>query len=258
MCLADRADDEGAAWPSIPGICEWTCLKRTAVISALKAIELIGFVAVVKESGKNNRFQLNLAAIAASNSLSPDQFAKRTGAPNEPVRETNPTSPPNEPPPVREANYTRPPGEPEASISIIQASESTINAAPAASQSADALAAEPSAPSRPRKSKAADDDVGSVEFPEWMPLELWSAFTAMRAKIKKPLTKEAVEINVKKLGRLRAEGHDPSGILEEAIANSWQGLYAPKAVSRPARTGGAHAGFAEKDYRAGANADGSF
>jgi len=114
MCLADRSDDGGTAWPSIPGICEWTCLSRTAVIVAMKGLEDLGLITIEKESGKNNRCRIDL-----------HQCAARTGTGDAPVRETHPSRAADAPPPVRQADYTSAADAPEASVSINQASRTS-------------------------------------------------------------------------------------------------------------------------------------
>lgn len=44
MAMADFADDQGHCWPSIAGLCEYTCFGKSAVIEAIKALEKIGVV----------------------------------------------------------------------------------------------------------------------------------------------------------------------------------------------------------------------
>lgn len=119
MCVADYAHDNGLDWHSIPAICEWTCLSRTAVIDALKGLESSEFVSIAKDLGKNNRCTINLEKVSSTTS----QYAGRTGTGTGRVRQTYTTSAADAPPPVRQADYTRTPDAPEASISIIQASK---------------------------------------------------------------------------------------------------------------------------------------
>lgn len=91
MCLADRANDDGIAWPSVPWICEWTCLGRTAAMDAVKWLEAAGLLVVHREHGRNNRITLLLDAIAAHN-----QSAIRTGprSGRVPVRQPDGSGPP--------------------------------------------------------------------------------------------------------------------------------------------------------------------
>lgn len=65
-------------------------------------------------------------------------------------------------------------------------------------------------------------------FPEWMPQNAWESYEAMRKKIRKPMTPEAVVLAVGKLDRLRQQGDDPREVLEQSVFNSWQGLFAIK------------------------------
>ncbi|WP_019104028.1 helix-turn-helix domain-containing protein [Chromobacterium haemolyticum] len=66
------------------------------------------------------------------------------------------------------------------------------------------------------------------EFPSWLPVDAWTAFVAMRKKLRKPMTDHAARLAVDKLVSLRAEGHDPRAVLEQSVFNSWQGLFPVK------------------------------
>lgn len=111
MCLADRANDDGEAWPSVPWICEWTCLGRTAVMGAVKWLEGAGLVTVRRESGKNNRIALQLGAIASFNPP-----ASRTGPPPGPVRQTDHHRSASRTGVVRQTDGSSPPPGPETSV----------------------------------------------------------------------------------------------------------------------------------------------
>lgn len=65
MALADRADDDGVAWPSIAWLCGWTCFSRRAVINALDELEVAGLVRIGKAAGKNSRCEIVLEKVAA-------------------------------------------------------------------------------------------------------------------------------------------------------------------------------------------------
>jgi hypothetical protein len=66
------------------------------------------------------------------------------------------------------------------------------------------------------------------ELPEWVPVEAFTEYVAMRKKIRKPLTDYAVQLAVKTLWKLKQEGNDPTAVLEQSIFHSWQGLFAVK------------------------------
>ena len=70
---------------------------------------------------------------------------------------------------------------------------------------------------------------GAFAPPDWVPSDAWQSYVEMRNRIRKPLTHRAAELAVEKLSELRSGGHDPKGVLEQSIFNSWQGLFALKA-----------------------------
>ncbi len=65
-------------------------------------------------------------------------------------------------------------------------------------------------------------------IPEWVCIEDWDGYVAMRKKIKKPLTERAMKMAVTALTHLRAEGHDPNLCLQQSEFNDHQGLFPPK------------------------------
>jgi hypothetical protein len=74
-------------------------------------------------------------------------------------------------------------------------------------------------------------------LPDWLPLEAWEGFVAMRKKIKKPLaTERATSLAIGTLDKLRAEGQDVAAVLDQSTMNSWMGLFPiseRRAESRP-------------------------
>lgn len=103
MCLADVANDDGEWTTSIAHIEEWTCLGRTAVIEAVKALEAIGLICVQRSAGRPSRVTVLFRQLAAGE----NQSGKRSSPGCELVRQVNPhpsgsrtpTSPGGEPPP---------------------------------------------------------------------------------------------------------------------------------------------------------------
>lgn len=86
MCLADRADDKGEVFqPSIPMVTNWTCLSRTAVIQAMKALEAAWVISVDRTKGCSNRVRVLLD----SAEFNVNQCGKRTSTADAPVRDTN-------------------------------------------------------------------------------------------------------------------------------------------------------------------------
>jgi hypothetical protein len=124
MALADRADDTGIAWPSLAWLQEWTCAARSTLIEAIKALEGLGYIAVERSGGKQNRVRINLAAVEAA---SANPSASRTRPPAGPVRESDHHPSASRTPPVREPDGTRPPAGPDTPIHINNTSGKTSN-----------------------------------------------------------------------------------------------------------------------------------
>lgn len=74
------------------------------------------------------------------------------------------------------------------------------------------------------KEKETKSDTAIV-LPDWMPLETWQAFLAMRKKIKRVPTDHAVHLLIKKLDRFRANGQDIQAVLEKSITSNWQDVF---------------------------------
>lgn len=233
MCLADRAHDDGQTWPSIPGISDWTCLGRTAVIEAVKALEKNQFIKVTKATGKNNQFTV-LFACDLPSQIDANPSATRTSPPDVPVRETDSTSPGDGPLPVRQTDYTRPPDGPEASVSIIQTSEKQKK-------------------TRASKSRIVTDFIGL--YPDLMTgisPDLFAEYVSF---------KESKNVTLRVLQALSRESKLAGMTMAEAMTlqleNRWKGFRANwDGVKKAA--GSAHAGFRNKDYRQGVSDDGTF
>lgn len=95
IALADMANDEGFCWPSLERICERTCFGRTAVIDAIALLGKMGVVRADRTNGRKTTYWVEPAKFTAEavDNL-PNQSARRTGPPDEPVRHANPTGPP--------------------------------------------------------------------------------------------------------------------------------------------------------------------
>ena len=101
-----------------------------------------------------------------------------------------------------------------------------------------------STPSASKKEKTAKKEGFIFLLPNWIPVETWGQFEAMRKKIKKPLTPYASHLIVKEIEKIRAStGQGPVAILNESIKNSWQGVFPVKENNNGARSTGRQFGF---------------
>lgn len=80
---------------------------------------------------------------------------------------------------------------------------------------------------RTREEKRREDkeQAPASPLPDWIPVDSWKAYLAMRKQIKKPLTVDGFPLAIKKLENLKSGGHPPQLVLEQSVMNSWQGLF---------------------------------
>jgi len=64
--------------------------------------------------------------------------------------------------------------------------------------------------------------------PEWLDPDAWKGFCEMRKRKRLPMTDRAKALILKKLEAFRAQGHDPTAILDASTASSWTDVYEPK------------------------------
>jgi hypothetical protein len=62
-------------------------------------------------------------------------------------------------------------------------------------------------------------------LPDWIDPDIWADFKEMRQRIKKPMTHRAMELTISKLEKLSLDGNDPNEVLNQSIANSYQGVF---------------------------------
>jgi len=63
-------------------------------------------------------------------------------------------------------------------------------------------------------------------LPDWVPVDAWAGFVAMRKK--KPMTDRARDLIVAKLSRFRDQGHDIGAILDKSTVSGWTDVFEPK------------------------------
>ena len=78
--------------------------------------------------------------------------------------------------------------------------------------------------------------------PNWIPVETWTQFEAMRIKIKKPLTPYAAYLITLELQKIKEKhNHDPVEVLNQSIKNSYQDVY-------PLKNGGNNGNGSRPNY----------
>ena len=102
----------------------------------------------------------------------------------------------------------------------------------------------------PKSPRAVSFDALAVQLPDWLSAEIWSSWVAYRRDLKKPIkSQQTVTQAINLLDRCRLNGYSPDEIINQSIANGWQGLFEPK-VARQQRRHESRVTerFADKDY----------
>ena len=88
---------------------------------------------------------------------------------------------------------------------------------------------EPSPPPTPEGATAGGaDDLLKFTLPDWIPPDLWREFLAIRKTLGAVNSIRALEAIVRKLDGWRAQGHDPTAVIEKSITSSWKDVFEPK------------------------------
>lgn len=102
----------------------------------------------------------------------------------------------------------------------------------------------------PKSPRAVSFDALAVQLPDWLSAEIWLSWVAYRRDLKKPIkSQQTVTQAINLLDRCRLNGYSPEEIINQSIANGWQGLFEPKGA-RPQRRQESRVTerFADKDY----------
>lgn len=102
----------------------------------------------------------------------------------------------------------------------------------------------------PKSPRAVSFDASAVKLPDWLSAEIWSSWVAYRRDLKKPIkSQQTVTQAIKLLDRCRLNGYTPDEIINQSIANGWQGLFEPNGSKpQPRQQTRVAENFAGKDY----------
>ncbi|MGV5840060.1 replication protein [Escherichia coli] len=102
----------------------------------------------------------------------------------------------------------------------------------------------------PKSPKPASFDPAGVELPEWLSVSVWKSWVDYRRDLKKPIkSQQTVTQAINLLERCKCSGYQPEEIINQSIANGWQGLFEPKiAKQTPRAQSRVSENFAGKDY----------
>lgn len=102
----------------------------------------------------------------------------------------------------------------------------------------------------PKSPRAVSFDPTSAELPEWLLANTWLSWVAYRRDLKKPIKSlQTVTQAINLLDRCRLSGYTPEEIINQSIANGWQGLFEPKGAKPQQRPQSrVTENFSGKDY----------
>ena len=102
----------------------------------------------------------------------------------------------------------------------------------------------------PKSPKPASFDPAGVDLPDWLSVSVWKSWVDYRRDLKKPIkSQQTVTQAINLLERCKCSGYQPEEIINQSIANGWQGLFEPKGAKQPSRTPSrVSENFAGKDY----------
>ena len=81
---------------------------------------------------------------------------------------------------------------------------------------------------KPETKRKGRRETETVELPDWIPIEHWTSFLAMRTKIRKPATARAQRMLIGKLSELKDQGYNPMQVIAQAELNCWKSFFPPK------------------------------
>jgi hypothetical protein len=189
ISLADNANDHGECWPSIAHICERTCLGKTAVINAIKWLEVAGVLLADRDNGRHSRYTIDLRRIDQGQLFREEpvretnRYARQTGTADAPDRTARRTAP------VREADTNRK----EPSRTVKRDSAQTVDVS--------------FWPSQPSPQVLAD----------WI---------AHRKAKRAPLTETVLRAFGREIAKVIPHGFDADAVLAKCMNRNWQGFEA--------------------------------
>jgi hypothetical protein len=211
LAIADFADDNGRAYPSISSLALKCRTKPRYAMVLLEALSAGGELEIRRQQGAIGRGgRTNLYRIV---------FDRLGTAQTEVVNQ----------------------GAPVNQSAVVH--QGAASSAPGFREVVNQGAAKPSGTVRTTKDarkRAAAFDAAQIELPDWLPSESWMAWVADRKERRKPITQRAAEAQIKALERYRGDGHQPADVIEYSISGGYQGLFPPKHAASPgARPAGA-------------------
>lgn len=209
VAMANCANSDMTCWPSIQYLSDATCQDRKTVLENIKRLKEIGLI-IDTNMRKGSTGQVIVYQLCASfwglnstenGSIEESQKRNHTESGTVPKTDGNSTVFPYKESQKRMVTV------PKTGHGTVKNHKRTV---------------------RNRNNETPPDFV----LPDWIPVDAWNSFLAMRKAIKKPVFVDGLPIAVKKLEALRLAGNDPRAVLEQSTMNNYQGLFEVKGGSQ--------------------------
>ncbi len=199
VAMANCANNDMTCWPSVKYLSDATCQDRKTVLDNIKRLKDAGLI-VDTNTRKGVTGSVPVYLLCSTENGTSMQSQKRDISKSEAVPKTEASSPVF---PVKQSRFS----------------------AEAVPKTGHGTVIEPSMEPSGKRHKAPAPE---IELPDWVPLDAWNGFLAMRKAIKKAVTADGLPLALKKLNALRLAGQDPRAVLEQSTMNNYQGLFEVK------------------------------
>lgn len=229
LSIADRADEHQRCYPSIARLVQDTGLDRETIMEAIADIEALGLMTVTRRTGSSSIYQLagstvqHLSGKAVHPPLgdAPDLSEKADRYPSEKPDRSEVTDQSEKPDRTSRKNPTPTSRKNPTHNLPIEPTKNQENPLP--------LSPPSSTDGKPRERGGGRRfDATTLPLPTCVSTDQWRRWVAYRQSIKKPISRETAEAQLKQLVDWHGAGHDPNAILATSIRNSWQGIFQPK------------------------------
>ncbi len=101
-----------------------------------------------------------------------------------------------------------------------------------------------------KSARSVQFDPSKAKLPDWLSSSVWGAWVEYRRDLKKPIkSQQTVAQAINLLERCKNNGYQPEEIINNSIANGWQGLFEPKTGKQQQKPQSRMPeNFATKDY----------
>jgi len=214
LALADRANDDGECWPGLAYLSAQCSMPRRTLIRALQDLQESGLVSIEHRPGEGGGRSTNIYRLALVNAAKCQPDTRQSAA--ESLAKCQPDT-------RQSAKLARGQSAKSAGQSAKNGGAKCQSLAP--NPSVDPSEKQPkerecALPRHPHKGRAADP---FPDCPAWLNPDDWDAYQQHRREKRTPMGPTTAKHVLAMLEKAKGFGHDPSTLIQEAIAAGWTG-----------------------------------